>query len=203
MAKETYGSKLTEIMRTHGLSLTDLSATSGIPRSYISHIRTGYRKPGRETIEKLAKALGIPMSEMLPTSKAFERIGMVPQISFERAVEGSLDHEHITSTIWRTPEHKSTSTIALLVTEKVHMEPFFTKGDIIYVDQAIKPEDGDYVLVQLDVNAKEASLRRYTQDKGMTFFSQLQGQAPTAFTKEQKKLYKIIGTVVNRVTNLK
>ena len=48
-----------------GLSQAELAKRAGVPQSAISEIETGKRKPRIDTIQKLAMALGVSVSELL------------------------------------------------------------------------------------------------------------------------------------------
>jgi len=47
------------------LSQKDLAKRVGISVSYVSMLERGHRSPPLETIEKLAKALGVPPTKLL------------------------------------------------------------------------------------------------------------------------------------------
>jgi ribosome-binding protein aMBF1 (putative translation factor) len=50
-----------------GLTQTELSAQTGLPQSHISRLENGQHSPSFATLEKIAKALHIPVAELDPS----------------------------------------------------------------------------------------------------------------------------------------
>lgn len=65
-SKKEFGLKVRESRLKLGISQEELGFQSGLDRTYISGIERGTRNPTLEIIMKLAKALKIPPSELLP-----------------------------------------------------------------------------------------------------------------------------------------
>ncbi|PJK01950.1 transcriptional regulator [Lysobacteraceae bacterium NML03-0222] len=59
-----FGQRLTSIRKAKGQSQEQLALNSGIARSYLSGIERGQRNVALLNICKLAKTLGIPVSEL-------------------------------------------------------------------------------------------------------------------------------------------
>ncbi|MDE3179718.1 MAG: helix-turn-helix transcriptional regulator [Acidobacteriota bacterium] len=55
------GMRIREIRVRKGLSQTELEKISGLPRSHISRVEGAVRTPTIETLERLAKGLGVPL----------------------------------------------------------------------------------------------------------------------------------------------
>lgn len=55
-----------------GLTQIELAARSGLPQSHISRLENGQHSPSRATIEKIAKALGRPLSDFDPSASEFD-----------------------------------------------------------------------------------------------------------------------------------
>jgi DNA-binding XRE family transcriptional regulator len=51
-----------------GLTQAELSDRSGLPQSHISRIENGKLSPSHATLEKIAKGLGLPVSEFDPSA---------------------------------------------------------------------------------------------------------------------------------------
>lgn len=59
------GPRLRELRRRGGITLTALSAATGIAISTLSRLESGQRRPGLELLLPLAKALGLPLEELV------------------------------------------------------------------------------------------------------------------------------------------
>jgi transcriptional regulator with XRE-family HTH domain len=55
------GLRLKEIREDKKLSEGDIERISGLKRCYVSRVENGHTVPAVETLEKLARALGVPM----------------------------------------------------------------------------------------------------------------------------------------------
>lgn len=61
----TFGEELRKIMKAQGVKAITLARRMGVSCAYVSQLLTGIRKPGRETLLKLSKALAIPPERLL------------------------------------------------------------------------------------------------------------------------------------------
>lgn len=59
------GQRVRELRRRKGVTTYELAARSGIARPNISRIEKGKHAPGVETLERLARALDVPLAELL------------------------------------------------------------------------------------------------------------------------------------------
>jgi len=59
------GKRLRKIREAKGLSQTDIEKRSGLLRSYVSRVESGYTAPSLATLEKLAKALEVEPHQLL------------------------------------------------------------------------------------------------------------------------------------------
>jgi transcriptional regulator with XRE-family HTH domain len=55
------GIRLKEIREAKNLSQGDIEKLSGLKRCYVSRVENGHTVPAVETLERLARALGVPM----------------------------------------------------------------------------------------------------------------------------------------------
>jgi transcriptional regulator with XRE-family HTH domain len=56
------GSRIRELRTRRGLVIEDLSRKSGLSKPYISQVETGKASPSLQTVQKLAQALGVPLT---------------------------------------------------------------------------------------------------------------------------------------------
>ncbi len=61
----SFGEELRNIMKAEGVKAVTLARRMGVSCAYISQLLTGIRKPGRETLLKLSKALEVPPERLL------------------------------------------------------------------------------------------------------------------------------------------
>ena len=61
----TFGEELRKIMKAQGVKAMTLAQRMGVSCAYVSQLLTGIRKPGRETLLKLSKALEVPPESLL------------------------------------------------------------------------------------------------------------------------------------------
>ena len=60
-----FGEKLRQVRKKMNLSQQKLSKLSKVSYGFISELETGKKKPSLETAEKLSKALGIAITELI------------------------------------------------------------------------------------------------------------------------------------------
>jgi transcriptional regulator with XRE-family HTH domain len=60
-----FGSKLRRLMKSRGIKAITLAQRMGVSCAYVSQLITGIRRPGRETLLKLSKALEVPVETLL------------------------------------------------------------------------------------------------------------------------------------------
>lgn len=63
--KDKFGLRLKTLRKEKGLSQEELAERSGLNRPYISGIEQGKRNVSLEVMEKLAKALGVGIGELV------------------------------------------------------------------------------------------------------------------------------------------
>jgi transcriptional regulator with XRE-family HTH domain len=59
--------RITDERQAAGLTQAQLAEKSGLPQSHISRLESGKHSPSRATIEKIAAALGKPLSAFDPS----------------------------------------------------------------------------------------------------------------------------------------
>jgi putative transcriptional regulator len=65
MARKRFPVRLKELRAQRGLSQAALAAKVRVSREYIARLETGKHDPPLSRLEKLAKALGVPLGELL------------------------------------------------------------------------------------------------------------------------------------------
>jgi DNA-binding XRE family transcriptional regulator len=60
--------RVEELRKEAGLTQSELAEKSGLPQSHISRIESAKLSPSRATLDKIAKALGIRISEIDPSA---------------------------------------------------------------------------------------------------------------------------------------
>ena len=63
---EKFGQKIQKVRKEAGISQEQLAAKLAMHRTYIGMIERGERNPTIRTLYKIAKALGVKSSELLP-----------------------------------------------------------------------------------------------------------------------------------------
>lgn len=63
---EKFGQKMQKVRQSHDITQEELAARLGMHRTYIGLIERGERNPTIRTLYKIAKALKVPASELLP-----------------------------------------------------------------------------------------------------------------------------------------
>lgn len=64
--KKQLGQKIKELRLEADYSQEELAARAGLHRTYMSDVERGERNVSVENIEKIAKALGVKSSDLLP-----------------------------------------------------------------------------------------------------------------------------------------
>ncbi len=68
--EKTFGQRLRETRIRAGLSQSDLEEISGIPKARLSRYENGHVAPSIQTLERLAKALGVSEASLLGDERA-------------------------------------------------------------------------------------------------------------------------------------
>jgi transcriptional regulator with XRE-family HTH domain len=74
------GDKLKELRETKMLSQGDIEKRTGLRRCYISRVENGHTVPSVDTLEKIARALEVPMYRLFTDEAKIEK----PGISFSK-----------------------------------------------------------------------------------------------------------------------
>lgn len=61
---DTFGERVKDLMGKRGMTQSELARLCGISQAMVSKIRKGDRRPGRETMERIARALGTRVADL-------------------------------------------------------------------------------------------------------------------------------------------
>ena len=156
------GLRLRELRLQRGLTMAELASRIGVSQPAISQWETGREKPGRDSLARLAGALGVSTEE-LSTAPATASPGTEPVVSiqsmpvdvpvFGTAVggeQGDFSFNGEVTDYVRRPQGvaRLRNLYALWVTGD-SMAPWNCSGDLIYVTPSRPPAPGDHVVVEL------------------------------------------------------
>lgn len=196
---------------------SDLAKRSGVAQSTIGRMLRGDVNPQTATLERIAKALGIPVALLLeetPVDEVGNRVERtaagrvselrrVPLISRVRAgaFEESIDnYQPGDAEEWLgAPKACGPRTIALHV-EGESMEPRYQNADIIYVDPDVAPVHGKDVVVRLD-DRGEVTFKRLVIEGERRYLKPLNPNWPEKII-EVPDDARIVGVVIGRYTDI-
>ncbi len=73
------GDRLRDIREAKNLSQGDIESRSGLKRSYISRVENGHTVPSVETLEKLARALEVPLYQLFYEGQKPPKLSHLPK----------------------------------------------------------------------------------------------------------------------------
>lgn len=150
---EDMASRLKKFRDDKKISQRELSRLTGIEQATLSRIEKGEMSLISPHVEKISKALGIPISKLLGITSNISpaQVGSkrVPILTYEQAASFKSAREFVEEDEVRDfvpiDLPHSVNTFALRI-EDDSMEPTYSIGDVIVVDPDINPiKPGDYV----------------------------------------------------------
>jgi transcriptional regulator with XRE-family HTH domain len=87
------GDKLKALREQKNLSQGDVEKRTGLLRCYISRVENGHTVPSVDTLEKIARALEVPMYRLFTDADHVKKPNMPPEIIPSRAVSSKQDRE--------------------------------------------------------------------------------------------------------------
>jgi transcriptional regulator with XRE-family HTH domain len=69
---ERFGLKLKELRLSRGMSQGELAGQAEVTTNYISRLEKGGAAPGIDLVARLAVSLGVPISDLLPTTPSLD-----------------------------------------------------------------------------------------------------------------------------------
>lgn len=88
------GDKLRALREQKNLSQGDIEKRTGLLRCYISRVENGQTVPGVDTLEKIARALDVPMYRLFTDEERVKKPNIPRETSPSRAVTSKQDREH-------------------------------------------------------------------------------------------------------------
>lgn len=86
-----FGANLKKARLAKGISQNTLCKKLGVDRAYISAIENGRQNPTLATIEKIAKALGVPSRELMAVESRMKTVGIIGGLGPETTAEFYVD----------------------------------------------------------------------------------------------------------------
>lgn len=71
---QAFAARLRELRRSRGLTQAELARQARVTVSYVWKLEAGKSAPGLDLMERLARALGVSLNEMLPESDPVDAI---------------------------------------------------------------------------------------------------------------------------------
>lgn len=143
---------LEALMSKHRLNQTELSNRSGVSQPAINRIlneRSKAKTPRKETLQKIADALGVTPGQLTgkePISSRMMAYGAVPVMKWENLTNSAIGQH---SSWMSCPVDHSDLTFALPVLgEAMNGDNGYREGEIIFIDPGVTPSHGrDVVLI--------------------------------------------------------
>jgi len=177
MNKAPLKDRLADLMRSRKIvSEAELARRSGVNQPTIHRILTGESKnPRTENLEKIARALGVSVSEMREGGNLEVReaapprycdpVPVVSWIAAGQFQEASDPYQPGDAAEWLPcPVTHGPRTFSLRV-RGISMEPDFRDGDYIFVDPDVTPRNRSFVVVRLD-DRQEATFKQLIEEDG-------------------------------------
>jgi len=182
------GLRLRELRLERGMTMAALAERIGVTQPAISQWESGRERPGRETLQRLAGALGVTAEALALRAGAQSATATLSPLQLPADVpvlgtavggdSGDFSFNGMVVDYVRRPQGvaQMRNIYALWVTGD-SMAPWNRRGDLIYVTPTRPPVPGDHVVVELaGVHAHEA---------GTAMVKLLAGQTPTQYRLRQ------------------
>ena len=193
-----FGKRLKDVMEQRGVKPKELADSIDVDPSFISQLRSGHRKPGRDVLTKLSRALNVKI-EALISQNNVERVefpaGRIPLISWVQAGEWSEAIDSYPPGVaedWIPYGTKDRSTFALRV-KGDSMEPEYRDGDVTIVNPSIEARPGDDIVAKC---GQDVTFKRLKKHGATILLSPLNPSYPDIIiTGKDLKNYRSIGVI--------
>ena len=88
-----FGEKLKDLRAQKNLSQGDIEKRTGLLRCYISRVENGHTVPSVDTLEKMARALEVPMYRLFTDDEHVKKPNIPTEAIRSRAVRSKEDNE--------------------------------------------------------------------------------------------------------------
>jgi len=174
---------LEALMSKHRLNQTELANRSGVSQPAINRIlkeRSKAKHPRKETLQKIASALGVTPDQLTGQEMISTRMlakGVVPVLSWESLAPPNSQGGRKHNAWLACPVEHSDETFALPVLgEAMIGDDGYHEGEIIFLDPRVAPAHGKDVVV---LKGKTALFRRLTVTPEGSFLKTLNPSWPT------------------------
>lgn len=137
---QTTGTLIKKFRNEKGITQKELASTLGVSYQMVQSWERGARNPKRETIEKIAAALGIPGYKLLPNSSYLEHLAQAKE-----EVEGELWAEEVIARdeghpwdIWTYNDNREKK--IYIIAPKYSVDPLALSYEIPKRGEAIDPD---------------------------------------------------------------
>ncbi|PKG37169.1 LexA family protein [Psychromonas sp. Urea-02u-13] len=192
-----------------GLTQAETAKAVGVSRVSISQWEKGITSPKGKNLHALAKVLNCDPDWLLNGQGPFapkttevsnvvagpELHGLYPVISWVQAGDWSGIHEiNAADAIHYPCPVKCSDKTFLLKIQGMSMSPKFNEGDLIFVDPAVEPTNGKYVVARLD-DENEATFKQLIIEGGHKFLKAANPAWPTQIQPINGN-FTIVGVVI-------
>lgn len=190
-------------------TVTKLATVAGISQSFLSRVERGDAYYSRETIQKVAGALGISEdvlyssgSNVVDTAADCRRIPVLDYVQAGQwtRVDSSRSDDDNRETIMTDLEHPP-STFSLRIRGD-SMHPRFNEGDIVVIDPTIQPKPGDFVVATEE--GGDATFKQYRSvginEQGIDVFQLVPLNQNYAALRSDRLQIAIVGVMVEHRT---
>ncbi len=178
----SFGAFLRDLREKTGLKQNALAKAVGVSPSYVSYLEKGNKVPGRRTLVKLARALGVAAEELIavaepenyqPKDVEKEPIVIAPVVSHPQVASGSLPERPWPQTVGvpaALVPGRENHRLAVFAMPDASLEPRVPEGAFVCVDLDsqgpllpgkvfVFRTDGDLLVRQVDPDADPDSLQ--------------------------------------------
>lgn len=199
------GRRIQELRKRQGLNAAAVAERADVEASFLSKLENGLVWVGPESLSRIARALGVGVSEIFDEGSNVEpaligtrRIPVLDHVQagawtgVNSAISESDIREFVLTSLDTSPD-----AFAMFVRGD-SMTPEFHEGDMIIVDPAVQPKPGSYVVA---VNGSgEATFKRYRErglnEKGQNVFELVPLNRDYPTMRSDVVNIRIIGAVV-------
>lgn len=181
------GARIREARKAREMTMVELADVIGVTQPAISQWESGQDPPGRESLQKLSKALGVAMSALLGEAPGLTanisrkgRAAQVNAMAIDVPVQGVAVggaqgdfrfNGQVVDYVRRPPGIANLRNVYALWIHGDSMSPWNKDGDLIYVSPARPPGPGDHIVVQMQDTADG--------EPGIAMVKLLVGKTPT------------------------
>jgi len=164
---QSIAARLKALREMKGLTKYRLAKITGVSETYIYRIERGsIANPRRDTLQKLALGLEIPVAKLIGDPGPLDTWQLVEQslkayIPVYAEVAAGMEGVEPVDYVACTRARAAPETLRAYRISGLCLEPEIRPGDTVIVDTALAPASGDLVVVLVE---GRASIKRYRED---------------------------------------